>query len=96
MKPVAVVATVVARPGCEAAVEARLRALVAPSRTDKGCIRYVLHKSQDDPRVFVFMEAWESRALLQSHLETEHIAAWRADAPELIESMDVKVLDDIA
>jgi len=96
MSQVAVAATITAKPGCEPRVEELLRGLVAPSRKDRGCIRYVLHRSLDDPRIFVFLEAWESRALLQAHLETPHIVEWRAEAPDLVEGMDVKVLEELA
>lgn len=95
MAHVNVAATITARPGREKEVETILKGLLAPSRKDPGCVFYTLHRSLDDPLVFVFFEEWESRELLGSHLETPHLLAWRAKAPELAESMDVKVLEKI-
>ena len=95
MAHVNVVATIVAKPGNEKEVEGGLLGLIEPSRQDPGCILYELHRSLDDPRVFVFYETWESRELLGKHLETPHLLAWRAKAPKLAESMDVRVLEKI-
>lgn len=95
MPHVNVVATIVAKKGKESAVETVLRGLLAPSRKDPGCISYDLHRNLDTPGVFVFYETWESRELLDKHLETPHLLAWRAKAPELTESLDVKVLEKL-
>jgi len=96
MPAVNVVAAIKAKPGNEAAVEECLRGLLQPSRKDKGCISYDLHKSLDDPGLFVFYETWESKELLGAHLETPHLLAWRAKSAELAESMDVKILEKIS
>ncbi|WP_243357926.1 putative quinol monooxygenase [Fundidesulfovibrio terrae] len=95
MNHVNVAATITAKPGREAEVEAILTGMVAPSRKDPGCVSYVLHRCLDNACVFVFFEEWESRELLGQHLETPHLLAWRAKAPELTVSMDVKVLEKI-
>ncbi len=96
MSAVNVVATIVARKDTAADVEKILLGLIAPSRRDPGCISYDLHRSQDDPNVFVFYETWESRELLGKHLETPHLLAWREKAPNMTESMDVKVLSKLS
>ncbi len=96
MAHVNVAAVITAKPGREKEVESILKGLVAPSRQDPGCVSYHLHRSLDDPRVFVFFEEWASRELLGKHLETPHLLDWRAKAPELAESMDVKVLEKVS
>ena len=96
MGHVNVAAVITAKLGHEKEVESILKGLVAPSRKDPGCVSYNLHRSLDDLRVFVFFEEWESQELLASHLETPHLLAWRAKAPELAESMDVKVLEKLS
>jgi len=83
-KPLTIVAMSRARPGCEDAVHAALRALVEPSRLDPGCLQYDLHVSVESPGVFLFYENWASRADWEAHMGTPHLAAWKARAPELV------------
>jgi quinol monooxygenase YgiN len=51
-----------------------LRGLVEPSRAHAGCIRYELTQNLADPTEFVFVEVWETEALLDAHLGTELLA----------------------
>ena len=71
-KKVSVVARVRAREGFEESVRRECLALVAPSRQEQGCINYDLHRSADDPALFLFYENWMSREDLEHHLETAH------------------------
>ncbi len=96
MSIVNVVATIVTKPEQADKVESHLRGLIAPSRLDAGCLSYDLHRDADAQNIFVFYETWESRAMLDAHLETPHLLAWRSKAPELIQSMDVKVLTKLS
>jgi len=76
-------ATVMAKDGCEAALEAELTKVVEPVRAEQGCIRYDLHKS-DYGNVFFFYEIWESAAHLAAHGKTPHIEAMRQATAELV------------
>jgi len=51
-----------------------LRGLVEPSRTHAGCLRYELTQNLANPTEFVFVEVWESEALLDAHLGTKLLA----------------------
>ena len=62
-----------ARPGQEAALEKELRALVAPTRAERGCHAYDLLGSSDQPGLFLFHEIWRSLEHLQRHWETPHM-----------------------
>lgn len=61
-----------------------LLALVAPTLEENGCIDYVLHQSNDDPRLFFFYENWTDRESLENHLANEHVAAFSAKAEDLL------------
>ncbi len=50
--PLTVNATLKAKDGKEEALFAVLKALVAPTRAEKGCIFYDMHKSDDEPGLF--------------------------------------------
>ena len=56
MTPLTVIARLKAKDGSEEKLGAMLRALVAPTRAEKGCINYDLHRSHDDPGLFIFYE----------------------------------------
>jgi quinol monooxygenase YgiN len=73
-----------AKPGKEQALRAALLAVCAPTRRERGCLNYDLHVSPDDPGLLVFHENWASKADLEAHLASSHIAAFRAVAPELL------------
>lgn len=72
-KSLTVVARFKAKPGKEAEIRNLLLSLVAPSRKDAGCLNYDLHQAVDDPAMFLFHENWESKALLDQHLQTAHV-----------------------
>jgi quinol monooxygenase YgiN len=59
-------------------LRALLKAVVAPSRNEQGCISFELLQSQRDPTDFVFVEEWESAAALEGHSASEHVNHLRA------------------
>lgn len=79
-----VVAHVRAKPGKEGEVRAGLRALLAPTRAEAGCINYDMHESLDDPGFFIFHENWTSKAHLDAHLKSPHIKAFFSRIDELL------------
>ncbi|MCI0628612.1 MAG: antibiotic biosynthesis monooxygenase [Acidobacteria bacterium] len=79
-----VVAHVRAKSGKEDEVRQGLRALLAPTRREEGCINYDMHESTETPGQFVFYENWTSRALLDAHLASAHIRTFFARIPELL------------
>jgi len=91
-----VVARFVAKPGLEATLRAALTDLVAPTRKDPGYIAYDLYESTQRPGEFVLVEAWASKDLLASHLDTPHLNGFKAKAPELLaEPMSVKLFSEL-
>lgn len=95
MSQVVVVSINTAKPGQVAKLEAAMRALIEPSRRDPGFIQYDLHRDLDDPDTLVFVERWQSRALLDQHLQMPHIQAFRAQAGELVAAKMLRVLEQL-
>lgn len=62
-----------------------LKALLAPTRAEKGCISYDAHRSNDDPGLFMMYETWESQAALDAHFQTPHMVDVIAKLPDLVE-----------
>lgn len=82
---VCVVARMKAKEGKESELQEALCALVEPTRQETECMEYLLHRSEDDARLFVFYEQWTSREALDRHLKMPHLAAFLARADELLE-----------
>ncbi len=67
MSEIAVVATIIAKPGMEDKLLEQVGTIVGPTRLEAGALQYDLHRDRDDPRRFVFFERWESEAALAAH-----------------------------
>lgn len=85
-----------AKPGHEAALEAALSALVAPTRAEAGCETYDLHRGRDDPGLFHFHEVWTTREHWLAHIESAHIAACRAATKDIVAERQLWEFDQIA
>jgi quinol monooxygenase YgiN len=77
-----------AREGQETILEAELRALVAPTRKEDGCLRYDLHRSVDTPAALLLHEVWASRDAHTEHTHTPHFLRWNARKDALLASRD--------
>ena len=85
------IASMKAKPGQEEELGRRLSALVAPSRQEEGCINYDLHRSNDDPAVWMLYENWRSKADLDLHFETPYLKDFLGRAEEVLAGdMDVR------
>ena len=77
-----------ARAGREAELEKELRALVAPTRAERGCIEYDLHASSDVPGLFLLREIWAGLKHHQKHWDTEHMKKWGQKKGALVETRE--------
>ncbi|MFB2968248.1 putative quinol monooxygenase [Aerosakkonema sp. BLCC-F183] len=68
-----VVARLVALPEKVEELKSVLLGIIEPTRKEAGCIKYELLQNNADPADFTFVEEWESDALLDAHLGSEHI-----------------------
>ncbi|WP_434150329.1 putative quinol monooxygenase [Methylocaldum gracile subsp. desertum] len=83
-KPVTVIVRIVAKPGMEAQVKRELMNLLAPTRSEKGCMNYDMHQAADDDSRFLFHENWVCEEDLRRHLEAPHIRHWITLAETLL------------
>ena len=77
-----------AREGQETQLEAELRALVAPTRREDGCITYDLHRAAEVPGAFFLHEVWVSREHHTRHTQTPHFLRWDARKDALLASRE--------
>ncbi len=77
MSEVVVVATFRVKAGHEEATQRILHDVIAATHAEPGCLLYALHRSLDDPAVFVIVERWASRAALDEHFTRPHMEGLR-------------------
>lgn len=77
-----------AREDQEALLEGELRALVAPTRREEGCITYDLHRATEIPGTFLLHEVWASREHHTAHTKTPHFLRWCDRKDALLASLD--------
>ncbi len=91
---ITVIATLEAKEGKEEALEKALSQIIEPTRKEGGCINYDLHRTLDNPKVFVFYENWTGRAELDAHLSAPHMVDFIGKAKELLaRPLDVSLLE---
>jgi quinol monooxygenase YgiN len=70
MAAVRLVVIAKAKPGSEAIVAKTLGTLSAASPSDPGCLSYECFSSAARPGEFLIVEAWESQAELDAHIQS--------------------------
>jgi quinol monooxygenase YgiN len=85
-----------AKPGHETLLEAELRALVAPTRREEGCLTYDLHRPIDTSGAFLLHEVWATRDDHRLHTQTPHFLRWDARKDALLVSREATFWSQIA
>ncbi len=76
--PVIVIARLKARADKRETLIAGAVACIAATRQETGCIAYDCHESLTEPGRFVFVEQWQDRAALETHMTLPHLKAFVA------------------
>ena len=77
-------------------LEAEIRALLAPTRKEEGCLQYDLHHSLDNVSLFLLHEVWATRAHHTAHTKTPHFLRWDARKDSLLTSRELTFWQQIA
>lgn len=93
---VPVIAIFIAKPGTEELVEQLFRSVIDTTLEEDGCINYQLNRDTENPCRFVWTEEWESKALLERHLNAPHITHLFSVIPKYIETSDIIALNPLA
>jgi quinol monooxygenase YgiN len=73
-----VVANVTIQPVHRETFVAGAKACIAETRKEAGCHVYDMHQSVTNPDHYVFVERWESQAVMDAHMKTPHLQAFLA------------------
>jgi len=58
-------------------------------RAEDGCIRYDYYLAEKDPDEVLLIEAWESKAHQQAHIQTAHMAQVKRLNKEYVASVKI-------
>lgn len=67
-----------------------LLGFTTPTRAEKGCVFYDLHRNPEDPEDLTFIEEWDTAEDLDAHGRSAHIQEGRKRLPELMDVVDVR------
>lgn len=62
-------------------------------RGEDGCIRYDYYFSEKDPDELLLIEAWESKAHQQTHLEQPHMDTMRSFKDAYVSTTHLRVFE---
>ena len=88
-----VLATIIAVPGQSGALIKGARACIEATREEDGCLSYDYVQDTEDANKLVVVERWSSRAALDSHMKTPHLAKWRQDRKPMVVSTKVEIIE---
>lgn len=72
--------TWMANPGHGDEVAKIFSKLEAASRKEPGCLMYIVHRHQDDPRHFFIYEQYQDAAALDTHRQSAHFQEYAVKA----------------
>lgn len=81
---------IVAKAKHEDALAATLAALVAPTRSESGCLLFTLHHCKDNPAEFLLYGVWVDEAAFKAHRQTQHAQQWLAQQDTLVAEQTIK------
>lgn len=82
--PLYLIATIRPRLDHIEAAEREVRALMAGTQAEPGCISMELVESDDDPGTWTMLEKFRSRADWEDHMRTDHVVRGNAALTDLL------------
>ena len=94
---VTLIARIKAKPGSEHELENAFRDMIKKVRAaEPGCLTYVLHKSNQDPTMFVWYETYTDQASFDAHRKTDHMKEMGGRIANLLaEKPQIEVLTEL-
>ncbi len=96
MSKLTVVANIKAKADKIDLVKTELQKLIGATLVEEGCLQYDLHQDNEDPALFMFYENWESRALWQTHMASQHLRDYMAATEGAIEEFTLNEMTHLA
>ena len=94
---IVLVATLKAKSGKEATLEAALKSVIPSVERESGTLQYILHRSQHDPGKFLFYEKYRDKAALDFHGSTPYLKELFEKLTDLLEDTpSIELYEEIA
>ncbi len=90
--PLYLIATIRPRMDRVEEAEREIRALMAGTHAEPGCIYMELVESADDPTTWIMLEKFRSRADWDDHMRTDHVVRGNAALTDLLREPTVLTL----
>jgi quinol monooxygenase YgiN len=91
------IAVLKAKEGQKQNLKKELLKLIGPTRSEPGCLDYVLFELKESPGTFYMREAYKDKAALNSHMASPHLTAFLALSEDLLaEPLKLIGLDQIS
>jgi len=74
----------IAAPGQLESLKQALRAMIAPTLQEDGCLRYQFYQDQEDPNKVLFYEHWRDQAAIDAHFAAPHFVRLGEQLPDLL------------
>jgi len=84
-----IIARIKSKSGMEQQMRQDLLALLAPTRSETGCITFDLLIDINDPTVFMLYENWKNKAALDAHFEQPYVK-------QVLQAYEVTLAEPIA
>jgi quinol monooxygenase YgiN len=75
---VIIAGTMRAPPENLAALKPHMRTMLTTTRAEDGCVEYSYAVDVTDPGLIHLFEVWRDQGTLDVHIQSAHMAAWRA------------------
>ena len=95
MKKLTIIARILAKKENREFIKAETLKLVDPTRSEEGCISYDLYEDNENENLFIFIENWESEALLQKHTKSTHFVEFSKATEGTFEEFTVEKLSSL-
>ncbi|MGH7914278.1 MAG: putative quinol monooxygenase [Candidatus Binataceae bacterium] len=94
---VTLIARIKAKQGSEKELEDAFRDMIKKVRAaEPGCLTYVLHKSNQDPTMFVWYETYTDQGAFDAHRKTGHMKEMGTRIADLLaEKPQIEVLTEL-
>jgi quinol monooxygenase YgiN len=67
------------------------KSLIEATRAEKGCIDYNLYEPIDSENTLLFVEKWEGKEFLESHLKQTHFLKFDENIENFAKDLDISV-----
>jgi len=67
-----VLAKITSKDGMKDKIVGETKTLIEATRAEEGCIEYNLYDPVDGENILLFVEKWEGKEFLESHLQQDH------------------------